>query len=243
MMSDVDLLKRLQYTEGQKLLVLNAPVGYLERLSGLPVDTHPNGQYDFVHLFVQDRQELSQAWPVVLAAFNPDGNLWLAYPKLSSGVLSDLTRDAGWAPVEEAGYQAVRQIAIDETWSALRFKKVVLETPQQAIEAQFAGAKSGLKPIYAKILAAVQGFSGDVQLNPRQSYIAFARKQQFAVIKASTSARLDLGLRLKNPPVSPRMKPAAGLGSGSINYTVSLISPDQVDEQVIDWLKQAYTDA
>jgi predicted transport protein len=89
-------------------------------------------------------------------------------------------------------------------------------------------------------MAAVSGFGNDIRITPRQSYIALARKQQFAVLKAGTATRFDLGLRLKNPAPSKRLSPAQGLGGGSINYKISLTSLDEVDEQVVAWLKQAY---
>lgn len=242
-MSDEELLRKLQYKLGQRMLVINAPPGYLNRLAGLGVDTRPSGKFDFVHLFVRDSDQLNRDWPVAFAALKPEGVLWVAYPKLSSGIKSDLTRDTGWSPVFAAGFQGVRQIAIDDTWSALRFKRVVLETPAQAVDAQFAGAKSALKPIYDKILAIVMGFGEDVRINPRQTYIALARKQQFAVIKASTTSRLDLGFRLRGVMETPRLRPAEGLGSDSINYKVSLSSLEDVTDEVIGWLKHAYLDA
>jgi hypothetical protein len=49
--------------------------------------------------------------------------LWLAYPKKSSGVKTDLSRDAGWPPLEAADFLPVTQISLDETWSALRFRR------------------------------------------------------------------------------------------------------------------------
>lgn len=48
--------------------------------------------------------------------------MWVAYPKTTSGVATDLTRDVGWATMNEAGWGVVSQVAVDATWSALRFK-------------------------------------------------------------------------------------------------------------------------
>lgn len=242
-MSDNLLMKKLQLKVGQSAVVLNSPAGYLDRLAEAAPATRLSASYDFIQLFVLDSQELISTWPQIHKALKQDGLLWICYPKLSSGVKSDLTRDAGWEIVFQAGYRPVTQIAIDETWSALRFKPALQETAQEIIEAQFSGAKTGLRPLYDRILAAVQAFGPDIQINPRQSYIALARKQQFAVIKASTSTRLDLGLRLKEPLTAPRLEPAAGLGSASINFKIGLSSLDQIDLELIGWLRAAYESA
>jgi hypothetical protein len=52
-----------------------------------------------------------------------DATLWIAYPKKTSGVQTDMTRDKGWDAVTDQ-IDAVSQVAIDDTWSALRFKPV-----------------------------------------------------------------------------------------------------------------------
>jgi hypothetical protein len=48
--------------------------------------------------------------------------LWIAYPKKTPGMKTDLSRDVGWEDVERASLSAVTQVAVDETWSALRFR-------------------------------------------------------------------------------------------------------------------------
>jgi predicted transport protein len=137
----------------------------------------------------------------------------------------------------------VTQVAIDETWSALRFKPVPGGSDQDLVSAQFAGAKAALRPIYDLVLGIILGFGEDVKVNPRQSYIALARKVQFAALKASTSTRLDLGLRLKAAAMSDRLEAAQGVGGGSINFKVSLSKIEDVDTELIAWLRQAYEGA
>ena len=240
-MSDLDPMKKLSLKSGQSVLVLNPPTGYLERLTGAVLQAEPQDRYDFVQVFVLNSQALVEHFPHARQALKPGGALWLCYPKLSSGIKSDLTRDAGWEVVFQAGLRPVRQVAIDETWSALWFKPGSLEVQQEDPAAtQFSGAKAALRPIYDKILAVVSSFGKDIKLTPRQSYIALARKQQFAVLKAGTATRFDLGLRLKNPAPSERLQPAQGLGGGSINYKINLTSLEEVDKQLVEWLKQAY---
>jgi len=129
-MTDSSLQRRLQLKPGQKALILNAPEGYVESLGSLPegvalVDGPP-GTLDFVHLFVRDSAELAIFAPVALAAIKRDGVLWITYPKQSAKVKTDITRDRGWEPVIAAGLRPVTQIAVDETWSALRWRPTEL---------------------------------------------------------------------------------------------------------------------
>ena len=127
-MPDAALLKKLLVKPGQRVLVLHAPDGYLARLEPLPdgasLSTQPDGVFDLVQMFVTQKAELDAAWPTVQAAVRPGSVVWLAYPKLTSGVKSDMTRDRGWETVRAAGWEAVTQVAIDNVWSALRFRPV-----------------------------------------------------------------------------------------------------------------------
>jgi hypothetical protein len=120
------LSKKLLLKPGVRALILNAPPKYLKLLDDLPedavLDTRIDGQYAFVHLFVGNQAELAEFASLALGALQYDGLLWISYPKLSSKVATDLTRDHGWEPIIGRGLQGVTQIAIDETWSALRFR-------------------------------------------------------------------------------------------------------------------------
>lgn len=59
---------------------------------------------------------------MAIASVRPGGLLWISYPKRSAKVETDMTRDIGWETIDAAGWQGVTQIAIDATWSALRFR-------------------------------------------------------------------------------------------------------------------------
>ena len=82
------------------------------------------GRYEAVLLFVQQASELEQLAPHAVALLQLDGLLWVAYPKKSSGIKTDLARDNGWQVMGSMKYEPVRQVAVDEVWSALRFRTV-----------------------------------------------------------------------------------------------------------------------
>lgn len=120
------LIKRLRIQPGQRLLILNPPEGYLELLGDLPEGVElsqvPEGTFGFVHLFVKDSAQLDQLLPLARQAIEYDGLLWISYPKRSSKVPTNLSRDVLWELMMDTGLRPVTQIAIDAVWSALRFR-------------------------------------------------------------------------------------------------------------------------
>ena len=252
------LAKKLQLKPGNRGVLFGEPANFRSALEPLPdgavIDEkpagwepsgwepngwEPSGSYDYVHIFAQNSDELRRWWETAVPHLKPDSLLWIAYPKKSAGIKTDLTRDEGWAVIFQAGFSPVRQIAIDETWSALRFRPA--ESDDDGLLAvQYAGEKAQFRPIYDHLVKLAQQFGPDVELTTRKSYVALARGKQFAVIVPSTKTRLDLGLKLLGKPTTERLKEAKNLGSGSITHKVALHSLDDVDEEVIGWLKEAY---
>jgi hypothetical protein len=81
--------------------------------------------YEFMIIFVRFVCEVELLAPQALHNLTADGLLWFAYPKKTSRKLtSDIDRDHGWEVIVDRGFDKVRQIAIDEEWSALRFRNV-----------------------------------------------------------------------------------------------------------------------
>ncbi len=243
-MENEKLIKKLQIKPGSHLLLLNAPASFLAALlplpEGLTLDPPTTSYYDYVHLFAKDSGELQRFAPTALAAVKVDGLLWVSYPKKSAKMPTDLSRDEGWAIITEAGYRGIRQIAIDSTWSAVRFRKQEAQQEDDIVDAQFQGDKAALRPLYERIVQIVQALGDDVELAPRQSYVAFTRGKIFALAKASTKTRLDLGLKLPGAAPTERLVDARGLASGSITHKVALHALEDIDEQVSQWLCEAY---
>ncbi len=125
-MSEIPLPRRLQIKPGQRIAVLNAPEGYLQALGELPaqvtVSDRLSGEFDLIQAFFSERAQLQKEALRLKRALKPGGILWVSYPKLSSKAQSDLSRDVLWPALAHAGFRPVAQIAVDETWSAVRFK-------------------------------------------------------------------------------------------------------------------------
>lgn len=121
------LAKRLRLKPGQRGLALNIPPDYAELLGPLPENLEltsdsSGGPFDFVHLFVHDRAQLDHYGPLALQAIKPDGLFWISWPKRTSGIKTDLTRDDGWETLHEAGWEGVATVSVDDVWSAIRFR-------------------------------------------------------------------------------------------------------------------------
>ncbi len=124
-----NILKKLRYGEQERIAVLNAPEEFRDRITGLlpdvQIDTEVNARYlyDFMIAFTPGSSEVEKLGPACIHNLSDDGKLWLAYPKGSSRrYKTDINRDHGWEMVTETGFRPVSQVAIDDDWSALRFR-------------------------------------------------------------------------------------------------------------------------
>jgi hypothetical protein len=123
------LKEKFQFKNVTRLAVRNAPQGYVERLAadleGIEVVAGPEAVADALLLFVNNMAEAQALTPAAVAvavAVQPEGVLWLAYPKGGAKAKVDVNRDTLWPVVQAHGWRPVRQVALDETWSALRFR-------------------------------------------------------------------------------------------------------------------------
>ncbi len=113
----------------QHIAMINAPEGYLKNtLTTLPemvlVTETLEGTFDQIQGFITTRQQVTELVPMLKDHLKEGGVLWLCYPKggPKASVKTDLNRDSLVAVVSEFGLEPNHQIAIDETWSALRVK-------------------------------------------------------------------------------------------------------------------------
>lgn len=127
----MSIIKKLQFKDqGQAVLIINAPNAYLEVIALFEGEVHTKGamarNYDFVQVFGISNNELQSLAKSAQGFVKEDGLFWLCYPKKSSKAYkgSDCSRETVALMLADKGYEPVRQIAIDEDWSALRFRKV-----------------------------------------------------------------------------------------------------------------------
>jgi predicted SnoaL-like aldol condensation-catalyzing enzyme len=122
------IVKKLGLKPEMRALVLGAPSGYLDSLAPLPdgvvVSKTLAGTHGFVQFFATKKAEIEKSKKKLLESADPGALVWITYPKKTSGVDSDLSREEVWAAMEGIGWRPVSQIAIDDVWSALRFRPI-----------------------------------------------------------------------------------------------------------------------
>ena len=123
--SSTPLPKKLGIKEGSRIALVNAPQNFQTELGELPDQVEfvkrPTNLLDIVIFFVLSERELARNFAKLAQKLTPNGMIWIAWPKKSSGVKTDLT----FEPVQRIGLDAglvdVKICAIDETWSGLKF--------------------------------------------------------------------------------------------------------------------------
>jgi predicted transport protein len=100
--------------------------------------------------------------------------------------------------------------------------------------------KEPIHPILTRLTSVIEELGEDVKAEPRQTYIAFSRVRQFAVLQPATPTRLDVGLVLPDAEETHRLRPAGSFGSGRISHRVSLAHEDEIDAELTGWLRDAY---
>jgi hypothetical protein len=124
------IFDKLNLKTETQLLIINAPESFeaaLAELEGREIlrDAKKAKAITFALVFSTTQKEVDQSTKALMAKIADDGMLWFAYPKQTSKKYKcEFNRDTGWQALGAEGYEPVRQVAIDEDWSALRFRKV-----------------------------------------------------------------------------------------------------------------------
>jgi len=126
-----DLLVKLNYKGHERIAVINAEENFnnyiSSHLENVIIDKRidPRYPYSFMILFVRTVPEVNELTPMALHNLTADGVLWYCYPKKTSKKhISDIDRDHGWKALIEAGLRGVRQVSVDDDWSAIRFRNI-----------------------------------------------------------------------------------------------------------------------
>jgi hypothetical protein len=125
-MATTSLPKKLQMKAKQRAVIINAPENYVEQLSPLPegveLVAEPEGQFDFVQVFVKNLADVQKFVPEAAKAVKHDALLWIAYPKGGAKAGTDVNRDILWNAVAQYNLTGVTLISLDDVWSAMRFR-------------------------------------------------------------------------------------------------------------------------
>ncbi len=125
-MADNAVAKKLKLSARQRAAIVNAPAGYLDELQPLPegvaLSDRLDGAFDWVQIFVKNQAELADIAPAIPGALKPVSLLWITFPKGSSKIQTDLTRDKGWDALQGADLKWINLVSVNETWSAFSLR-------------------------------------------------------------------------------------------------------------------------
>jgi hypothetical protein len=125
------VFKKMNFKASPTVVVVNAPASFdanidaMKELTTFYADFSDVQKTDFILAFCTKQSEVDAVAMDAAAKLEGDGLLWFAYPKGTSKKFKcDFNRDTGWAVLGERGFEPVRMVAIDDDWSALRFRRV-----------------------------------------------------------------------------------------------------------------------
>ncbi len=125
------IFKKLNYKEQPTVHLLNAPDSFADSLRSIKPMTNTkfevgeSDEVEFALVFATKQSEVDAAVHLIGPKLKGDAVFWMAYPKgTSKKYKCEFNRDNGWAAMGDYGLEGVRMVAIDEDWSALRFRKI-----------------------------------------------------------------------------------------------------------------------
>ena len=120
------LAKKLKLKPHSRAAVIGAPEGYLRELEPLPdgvqLGDKLQGKFDWIQLFVKNQAEINNLAPRAFKALKPESILWISFPKGTSNLQTDLTRDRGWEVLKGANLKWLTLISVNTTWSAFALR-------------------------------------------------------------------------------------------------------------------------
>jgi hypothetical protein len=118
-----DLAQKIKLKPGSKAAIVHPPENYLQELQhDTQISSTLRGKFDWIQIFVKNKAELDALAPKAANALKPESILWITFPKGSSKIQTDLTRDQGWEEVRKLDLKWINLVSIDETWSAFSLR-------------------------------------------------------------------------------------------------------------------------
>ncbi|MBX3256919.1 MAG: YdeI/OmpD-associated family protein [Chitinophagaceae bacterium] len=122
------MFEKLQLSEEKNLLIQGLPSSIEKQFAKISFAKNVtpllrSRRIDFALVFAINQNQLNGILKEVLPALDEDGKLWVAYPKTTSKIVSDLNRDCSWQLLNQSGYESEHQVTLDHVWTAQRFIK------------------------------------------------------------------------------------------------------------------------
>jgi hypothetical protein len=213
------LSKKLRIQENASLLTINAPAGFHASLGDLPDGVTVSStakKYDQVHWFVKNRMQVEKEMGKVLKLLKEEVIIWIYYPKGTSGMQTDLTRDKGWDALlkEDEKLTWISLISFDETWSVFGIRsKTAADKKKAAAKPAQREIFNWVDPVAKKVTLPVE-LAAALKKNKKQAEffesLSFSNKKEYIewiVTAKREETRMErvagtiekLGKGLKNP--------------------------------------------
>jgi hypothetical protein len=117
------LAKKMKLKPALKAAVIHAPKNYVDTLKhDTALSPTLNGKFDWIQIFVRNKADLDELAPKAAKALRPESMLWISFPKGTSKIQTDLTRDKGWEILQKLDLKWVNLVSVNETWSAFALR-------------------------------------------------------------------------------------------------------------------------
>lgn len=129
------MFEKLQLTDEKNLLIQGLPSTIEKQFAKISFckSVTPllrNRKIDFALVFAVSKKQLTDIVDDVAPAMQNSGKFWVAFPKVSAKIASDLCRDVNWDMIAAHGYEPECQVVLDSVWSAMKFKKMATLEPK-----------------------------------------------------------------------------------------------------------------
>ncbi|MBX9471600.1 DUF5655 domain-containing protein [Microcella sp.] len=118
----------------------------------------------------------------------------------------------------------------------LHRERGIERTDDDLVDGQYAGAKAGLRPLHDRLVEIALSLGGDVEIAPKRTSVSLRRRKQFALIEPASAQRIALGLNLGDAPASERLLAVKGM----CTHRVDVRTLDDIDDELVNWLRGAY---
>src|SRR5215218_5477996 len=122
------ILEKLQLKNEKNILIQGLPSSIEKQFSKLSFAKNltpllKTRKIDFALVFAVNEHQLNGILQDIMPALKEESRLWVAFPKLTSKIVTDLNRESSWNKLFNAGYESVEQVCLDHVWDAAQFKR------------------------------------------------------------------------------------------------------------------------
>ena len=133
------IFEKLQLTNEKNVLIQGLPSSIEKQFAKLSFAKNltpllRSRRIDFALVFAVNESQLNGILQDIMPALKEESKLWVAYPKITSKIVTDLNRESSWNKLVAAGYESIEQVSLDHVWNAFQFRKPECTNEMEAVE-------------------------------------------------------------------------------------------------------------